>query len=79
VLPANVGAGAGRINIQRGNVNLLAEYTYKANDPSFNNSYIYKNGEALIINVGYTKPGFGLSLSGKRIDNMSFRLTARPR
>ena len=73
VLPENVGAGSGRINIQSGDYSINAEYARKANDPSFNNSFIYKDGEALILNLGYTKPGFGFTLSGKRIDNMSFR------
>jgi hypothetical protein len=73
ILPENVGAGAGRINIQSGNYSVNAEYAHKINDPSFSNSFIYKDGEALILNLGYTKPGFGFTLSGKRIDNMSFR------
>ena len=73
VLPENVGASAGRINMQSGNFSLNAEYAQKVNDPSYSNGLIYKKGEALLINLTYTKPGFGLTLSGKRIDNMSFR------
>jgi hypothetical protein len=73
ILPENVGSGSARINIQRGNFNLLAEYAHKINDPSFVNNFIYKDGEALIVNFGYSKPGFGFNLSGKRIDNMNFR------
>lgn len=73
VLPENVGAGAGRINIQRENFSVNAEYAQKVNDPSYSNGFIYKKGEALIVNFTYTKTGFGFTLSGKRIDNMSFR------
>ena len=73
ILPENVGAGSGRINIQSGYFNFNAEYAHKANDPSFGNSFIYKDGEALLLNIGYSKPGFGFILSTKRIDNMNFR------
>ena len=73
VLPENVGAGSGRINVLRGNFSFSAEYAHKINDPSFNNSLIYKDGEALIANFGYSKPGFGFTLAAKRIDNMNFR------
>jgi hypothetical protein len=73
VLPENVGAGAGRISMQRGDFSINAEYAQKVNDPSADNGTIYKDGEALIVNLAYTKTGFGFTLSGKRIDNMSFR------
>lgn len=72
-LPENVGAWAGRINITRGGLNLNSEYAYKINDPSNDNSFIYKNGEALLISASYSKKGFGILLNAKRIDNMSFR------
>jgi hypothetical protein len=72
-LPENVGAWAGRININSGNVNIAGEYAYKINDPSADNNYIYKDGEALLINFSYSMKGFGAYLSAKRVDNMSFR------
>jgi hypothetical protein len=72
-LPENVGAGSGRINMQRGDFSLNIEYARKANDPSLVNGLIYKDGEALITNIGYSKTGFGFNLSLKRIDNMNFR------
>ncbi|MCX6290132.1 MAG: DUF6029 family protein [Bacteroidetes bacterium] len=73
ILPKNVGAGSGRINMIHGNLNISAEYSIKANDPSSVNKYIYKTGDATIVNVIYSKKGFGASLGAKRIDNMSFR------
>lgn len=73
VLPENVGASAARLNISNGPVSLGSEYVYKINDPSSDNSYIYKPGEALLINASYSKKGFGVLLSAKRVDNMSFR------
>jgi hypothetical protein len=71
--PENVGVTAARINITRGGFNINSEYAYKINDPSSENSYIYKPGEALLISTSYSKKGFGLLLNAKRIDNMSFR------
>lgn len=73
VLPENVGAVAGRINLNRGFFNVNAEYAYKANDPSADNGYIYRPGEALFIQTSYSRKGFGLVLAAKRNDNMSFR------
>jgi hypothetical protein len=73
VLPANVGAAAGRINIHRGKINFQAEYAYKINDPSTVNNFNYKPGEGLFASASYSQKGLGFSLSGKRIDNMDFR------
>ncbi|MBP6427280.1 MAG: hypothetical protein KA430_06825 [Bacteroidia bacterium] len=79
ILPENVAAGAGRLNIISGNWNFGGEYAFKANDPSYTNSsiysqgYIYKTGSAALLTATYSKPGFGLNLGLKRIDNMSFR------
>jgi hypothetical protein len=73
VLPENVGSLAGRININRGFFNVNAEYAWKANDPSADNGFIYKNGEALFIQTSYSRKGFGMVLAAKRNDNMSFR------
>lgn len=72
-LPQNVGASAGRVNVNVGKFSLSTEYAYKINDPSAGNAYIYKNGEAFYINMAYATKGFGTTLTGKRIDNMNFR------
>ena len=73
ILPENVAAFAGRVNITKGGVNILTEYAQKINDPSVTNEFIYKNGEALLLTASYSQKGFGIILSGKRIDNMDFR------
>ena len=73
ILPQNVDAYAGRLNINRGKINLYAEYAYKMNDPSADNNFIYKEGQALLVNFTYSSKTFGVFLSGKRVDNMSFR------
>lgn len=73
ILPKNVAAGAARINIINGGFNFYGEYAYKVNDPGMVNNYIYKTGEALLLQGTYTVKGFGLTLGAKRIDNMNFR------
>ncbi len=72
-LPENVGSFAGRLNVSRGKVNVYSEYAYKINDPSTVNGFIYKPGEALLIETSYSQKGLGISLAAKRIDNMNYR------
>ncbi len=72
-LPENVGSAAGRISMYSGGWTAGAEYAYKVNDPSAANGYIFKDGQALLLNAGYTKAGFGALIGIKRIDNFSFR------
>ncbi|TAL62519.1 MAG: hypothetical protein EPN85_02450 [Bacteroidetes bacterium] len=72
-VPENVGASAGRISINRKKINVMAEYAYKINDPSASNKFIYRPGEAILLNAAYSQKGFGLSLGAKRTDNFSFK------
>lgn len=71
--PENVGCYGGRLSIINGGFNFSGEYAYKMNDPSFDNAYSYKFGEALFVSGSYATKGFSFLLQGKRIDNMSFR------
>ncbi|HLP12817.1 MAG TPA: DUF6029 family protein [Flavobacteriales bacterium] len=73
ILPANVGAWSGRINIINGASNFMVEYAYKINDPSADNKFVYKNGEALYASYSFAKKGFGFTTAAKYIDNMNFR------
>ncbi len=73
VLPENVGSYSGRFTARYKNFSLTSEYSYKGNDPSFDNGYIYKEGQGLFVSASYSKKGFGINLSAKHIDNMSFR------
>jgi hypothetical protein len=73
VLPENVGTSAGRLAIIRGGFNFNAEYAYKINDPSYQNKFSYKPGQALIASTSYGTNGFSVMFSGKMLDNMSFR------
>ena len=72
-LPKNVGAAAARLNVESNGFTLSGEYVYKANDPSGENGYIYRPGQALLLNAGYSTRGFGILLQAKSVDNMGFR------
>ena len=73
VLPENVGSQAVRFNLSRNNFSLNGEYAYKINDPSLDNNFIYKPGNATLLQASYATKGFALSVGGSRIENMSFR------
>ena len=73
ILPENVGGWASRLSISNGGFRLESEYAYKINDPSADNGFIYKPGHSFLINSSYAASGLGISLSAKRVDNMSFR------
>jgi hypothetical protein len=73
ILPENVGAGAGRINYSFKNFNINTEYAHKGQDPSADNKYIYKHGNALLVNSSYSRHGLGIMFQYKWVDNMSFR------
>ena len=72
-LPLNVGAAAVRMNLSYGDFILQSEYARKGQDPSIMNDYIYRPGEALMVNMIYATSGFSASLQAKHIDNMSFK------
>lgn len=72
-LPLNVGAGAVRADINYGNWSLQAEYAHKGQDPSVMNDFIYREGEALMLNATYSQKGFSANVQAKRVDNMSFK------
>lgn len=72
-LPENVAAFAGRLNAGYGEFSLIGEYAYKVNDPSTSNRFSYNPGTALFVSASYATTGLGVTLSGKRIDNMDFR------
>ena len=72
-LPLNVGAGAVRMDLAYGNWGLQAEYAHKGQDPSIMNNFIYREGEALMLNATYSQKGFSANVQAKRVDNMSFK------
>ncbi|KAB2813755.1 DUF6029 family protein [Phaeocystidibacter luteus] len=72
-LPENVGAGSGRLTIQKGGFHWNAEFVYKANDPSADNGLIFRDGLGFLSELSYSQRGFAISANFKRLDNMSFR------
>jgi len=73
ILPENVAAMSGRVNVNHKGFNVEGEYVYKYNDPSAVNNFIYKNGQSLLVQASYSTKGLGVILSGKVTDNMSFK------
>ena len=73
ILPQNVGAYAGRMNLGYGRFGLSAEYARKINDPSAFNNWIYREGQELLASMSYSQKGLGMVLQVKRVDNMSFK------
>ncbi len=72
-LPYNVAAYSGRMRLNYGGFSFEGEYAYKMNDPSALNDFIYKSGNALLVNATYSQKGLGIFLSAKRTDNMSYK------
>lgn len=72
-LPAWVGAGSVRTQLQMNGWNAMVEYAYKANDPTVLNNYNYDHGEALLMSLSYSKKGMAIMAQAKRSNNMSFR------
>ncbi len=72
-LPNNVAATAGRLGIVYKNLQFTGEYVSKINDPNADNHYIFKKGQSIFMNAGYSKKGFGITASAKYVDNMAFR------
>lgn len=73
ILPENVMILDGRLKISRKRWNIYGEYAYKYNDPSADNGYIYRNGQALEAGIGYAQRGFGINFTAHTVINMSFR------
>jgi len=73
VLPENVGNYGGRMDLRYKGFTLNGEYVVKGQDPSADNGFIYNSGFATVINAGYSQKGFGIVLSAKSVDNMSYR------
>lgn len=73
ILPKNVGAYGGRIDMKYSRFYLNAEYIHKDNDPNEQNNWIYNSGHGAIVNMGYSQKGLGIILTAKSLDNMTFR------
>jgi hypothetical protein len=72
-LPENVAAYSGRVLLRHRKISFNGEYAYKINDPSADNGFIFKEGQAFYAETSYSRKGFGITLSAKGNDNWSFR------
>ena len=73
ILPQNVAAYGGRAKLRYKNFYLDGEYILKEQDPSSDNGKIFNYGHAGVFNLSYTQKGLGILVSGKSVDNMSYR------
>jgi hypothetical protein len=62
-----------RLQWQHSGYNILAEYAMKSQDPSADNSFIYRHGSALMLSASYSKRGFSTIIQAKRSEDMGFR------
>lgn len=69
----NVNTFDARTQIQKGDFTLLAEYAWKDQDPTFDNSYTYHRGSAALLSASYSKRGVSALVQTKRSENMGFR------
>ena len=72
-MPQNIGAWSYRLHAIRKRWSASMEYVGKVNDPSADNGYTFRNGEGFLATLGYSQKGLGVLLTGKMVDNMSFR------
>jgi Family of unknown function (DUF6029) len=72
-LPENVGCYGLRLNYITTRWNFYTEYAYKINDPNGKNGFIYKPGQALLLNATYSVKGFGASVGAHTFDNMFYQ------
>jgi len=68
---------AARINVNHDSFYLSSEFNYKTEDavvqnPGIIDNNLIKPGNALLLNLGYSKKGFGIDASFRRLENMSF-------
>lgn len=72
-LPKFVGAFDVRTQFMKNGFDLLVEYAWKSQDPSFDNNYTYAYGNAIMLSGSYSRSGLGVLIQAKRSDNMAFR------
>lgn len=81
IMPRNVGSYAGRLAIRYNKFRFNGEIMHKINDPYPDNQderfhYLYKSGEGILLNLGYSQKGLGIDLSAKHTDNLLWRSTS---
>lgn len=72
-LPLNVNSFDIRSSFNTGPWNVLAEFAWKGQDPSFDNNYTYGTGTAYFLSGSFSKKGISATLQAKRSFNFSYR------
>lgn len=72
-MPHFVSAFDMRSQFAKNGFNVLAEYAWKGPDPSYDNHYIYRHGDAYMLSGSYSRSGLSALVQVKRSENMSFR------
>lgn len=70
-------AYAGRLSLSHNSFYISSEFNYKSKDavvqqPGVIDNRLIKDGSALLLNLGYSKKGFGIDASFRRLENMTF-------
>ena len=72
----NTNAFSGRLNFSKGNIYTNIEYVLKDEDALVEFKTVKTDklatGNALVFNTGYSKKGFGIDATFRRLENMSF-------
>lgn len=72
-VPRNVHAFDVRSQLNCSNFSLLAEAALKSQDPSHDNGYTFRRGNAVLLSASYSLKGFSALVQAKRSENMAFR------
>lgn len=72
-LPTVVSAFDVRTQFMKNGFDVLVEYAWKGQDPSYDNKYTYAYGNAIMLSGSYSRSGLGVLIQAKRSDNMAFR------
>lgn len=72
-LPHFVNAFDIRSHFAKNGFDVMAEYAWKSQDPSYDNGYTYSHGDAIMLSGSYSQSGMSALLQVKRSENMSFR------
>lgn len=72
-LPKSVSAYDIRSQFRKGDFNVMGEFAWKGQDPSFDNDYTYGKGTAVMLSASYSRSGLSALVQAKRSENMAFR------
>lgn len=72
-LPHFVNAFDLRSHFSKNSFAVMAEYAWKGPDPSSDNNYTYRHGDAIMLSGSYSRSGLSALIQAKRSENMAFR------